>query len=439
MIMNDMAYKFFDERCPPHGTAGYSYLFAAMAVAAFITIIGFLRKPNIHRILWPVIALAGFLVSMLSTNNSVGYIAAMMCWAGMGGCAISGFFAFSFVLNNSERFASISIVVLNMGLNVFLYETPGYPLYQYILLVFTLIIMVASVFSFKPADFKFASPKDNKKTDIPKGTYSLSFCVLNFLLITIIGDDALIRIVGEGSVYRFIFGGGIVAAVMFCVVVQLLFRSSIWHVWNIFLFLSLMGYGMAIFSGTDFISYAGYALYGVGVGFGNYALFYLSGGLFKKYMDIKFFLRMVFLFCLISLIGTFITGIFYNIDAQAYGIYVLVFMVVLSFIHMLLAPIHAKHLFNEDWIDDYHNFDMALITEQINKTDALSGFGLTPREKEVCALLLKAHTLRQIAGDLGIAYSTVNVHYTNLYRKLGINSRVELLVKFGITVSKKEK
>jgi DNA-binding CsgD family transcriptional regulator len=53
---------------------------------------------------------------------------------------------------------------------------------------------------------------------------------------------------------------------------------------------------------------------------------------------------------------------------------------------------------------------------------------LTPREKELCLLLLQGYTLKESAGMLGIKYSTVNTHMNGVYRKLGVNSRAELII-----------
>jgi len=67
--------------------------------------------------------------------------------------------------------------------------------------------------------------------------------------------------------------------------------------------------------------------------------------------------------------------------------------------------------------------------------DRFEHLGLSPREKEVCARLLIGRTLRQISGDLSIAESTVHGYCGSLYKKLGINSRTELFVRFGVTGS----
>ena len=72
--------------------------------------------------------------------------------------------------------------------------------------------------------------------------------------------------------------------------------------------------------------------------------------------------------------------------------------------------------------------DIMKITEQV---DELDGLGFTPREKEVCILLLQGLTVRQISAELGLAFATVNGYYRSLYRKLGINSKAELFMRFG--------
>jgi DNA-binding CsgD family transcriptional regulator len=66
------------------------------------------------------------------------------------------------------------------------------------------------------------------------------------------------------------------------------------------------------------------------------------------------------------------------------------------------------------------------------KAPTLEDLGLSPREKEICLLLLQAYSLKQIGYELKISFSTVNTHYQSLYRKLGISSKAELFMKFGL-------
>ena len=56
---------------------------------------------------------------------------------------------------------------------------------------------------------------------------------------------------------------------------------------------------------------------------------------------------------------------------------------------------------------------------------------LTPREQEVVKLIAEAHTNAQIADVLHLAEKTVESHRANLFAKLGIRDRVEL-VRYAI-------
>jgi DNA-binding CsgD family transcriptional regulator len=58
---------------------------------------------------------------------------------------------------------------------------------------------------------------------------------------------------------------------------------------------------------------------------------------------------------------------------------------------------------------------------------SVSGFdSLTPSERRVVELAAQDMTNKQIAQNLFVTPKTVEVHLTNAYRKLGINSRREL-------------
>ena len=56
---------------------------------------------------------------------------------------------------------------------------------------------------------------------------------------------------------------------------------------------------------------------------------------------------------------------------------------------------------------------------------------LSEREKEVVGLLLQGKSNKQIASTLGISDRTVEFHLTNVYAKLQVNSRIELILNLG--------
>lgn len=55
---------------------------------------------------------------------------------------------------------------------------------------------------------------------------------------------------------------------------------------------------------------------------------------------------------------------------------------------------------------------------------------LTPREYDLYLLLLEGYTLKESGKQLAIKYSTANTHMTAIYKKLGVNSRAELIINY---------
>ena len=55
--------------------------------------------------------------------------------------------------------------------------------------------------------------------------------------------------------------------------------------------------------------------------------------------------------------------------------------------------------------------------------------GLSPREKEIVALLAKGYLYKEIASQLGISVETVRTHIHNTYEKLHVRSRTEAVMK----------
>jgi DNA-binding CsgD family transcriptional regulator len=55
---------------------------------------------------------------------------------------------------------------------------------------------------------------------------------------------------------------------------------------------------------------------------------------------------------------------------------------------------------------------------------------LSPREVEVCQLLTEGLAVKEVAARCGVSPRTAECHTRNLYKKLGVRSRVELLKRF---------
>lgn len=57
---------------------------------------------------------------------------------------------------------------------------------------------------------------------------------------------------------------------------------------------------------------------------------------------------------------------------------------------------------------------------------------LTPREREVFALLIQGKKQREIAGQLNVQPTTVSFHTQSLYRKLEIHDRAQLILHYAL-------
>lgn len=57
--------------------------------------------------------------------------------------------------------------------------------------------------------------------------------------------------------------------------------------------------------------------------------------------------------------------------------------------------------------------------------------GLTPREKDVLALLAQGRDYAEMEGELFVSHNTLKTHVHHIYAKTGVHSRQELLELLG--------
>jgi len=78
--------------------------------------------------------------------------------------------------------------------------------------------------------------------------------------------------------------------------------------------------------------------------------------------------------------------------------------------------------------DNYEDIITKSKELNINKLNRVSL--LTSREYELYALLLEGYSLKECAEQLSVKYSTANTHMTAVYKKLEVNTRAELIIKY---------
>ena len=65
--------------------------------------------------------------------------------------------------------------------------------------------------------------------------------------------------------------------------------------------------------------------------------------------------------------------------------------------------------------------------EEKNISDTVSEYQISPREEEVIGLLLQGSSYREIGERLFISLPTVKTHVSNIYRKMKVRNKVELI------------
>ena len=78
-------------------------------------------------------------------------------------------------------------------------------------------------------------------------------------------------------------------------------------------------------------------------------------------------------------------------------------------------------------MSDLHNLDQAVTGKRCDFTDNCKKHHLTFREVEIVKLLINGSPYKVISADLSISEKTVSKHVSNIFSKVGVNSKIELI------------
>lgn len=71
----------------------------------------------------------------------------------------------------------------------------------------------------------------------------------------------------------------------------------------------------------------------------------------------------------------------------------------------------------------------AVLADSVARPSSAEAGEITPREKEVLALVAAGHSTKQIADQLGISIRTVETHRINMLKKMEVSNSAELIRK----------
>ena len=76
-------------------------------------------------------------------------------------------------------------------------------------------------------------------------------------------------------------------------------------------------------------------------------------------------------------------------------------------------------------------YNLWIRTVQINPDQIITKFELTKRETEIVMLLLQGKSKKVIGEELFVSLHTVKRHIYNIYKKLNVTGRMEIVFLFG--------
>ncbi|NLJ87513.1 MAG: helix-turn-helix transcriptional regulator [Epulopiscium sp.] len=347
----------------------------------------------------------------------------------IGHIFISHVYAFFMVLNNSEKFYSMILVVLLPKLLMYIkpiLTSNQLMLYSITILIFFIMITLAfGTYYIKTHADMIPS---FQKVKAPIKAYSLMPVIyIVFALNDVIAPTILQQMSGfEKSQIESFYFIGILVGIAVILLLQSCFSMNICIMLNISIAFLALGFVIDIVR----MQYPDVGLmssfcFGVAYSIGIVNIYYLGGFMIKKFQSIYFYRTGFLLSSLCYLASLVFVKIFSQSEKLVSSILMAFISICIIILFFILSPFFTKMLYLGEWIDDAYRGDIS----QCSRLEArLKDYKLTPAEIEVCRLLLEGYTLRQISGMQSKAYATINTYCTSIYRKLNINSRTELFL-----------
>ena len=428
MILINVENFFISSDAGVGGLPVTAYAFLAFTTGA-IAFFAFCREDNAARVskAAAVLAAAGLVPWLLLPAGFPAFLCALALMAGIGGCVSCGSFSFVFVLNNAERFFGSALMLLSIRFVKLLALLPGItPLFRKAAALVFVAALAVSMLRCRQADFAGKSARETPRFD--GGVRLAAFLLIAYFAIRITGFYA--------PAYRYVPASFLLGALellplLLCIAVQVVFRRSVWTLCNVFFLSALLSYGMW-HAGWPELAH----LFAELKELGFLAAFYLIGCVTNRFCDFRMHKRLILL-CMTAVGALFLAVELLQLRLPGTPAAIVTAAGFFA-AFLLLSPAFSRYLFLADWSKELRAVCMNAPGQAAGgsgdlggQVSRLDGTALSPREKQVTLLLLQGMTLRQIAPELRLTPATVATYSKSIYKKLGINSRAELFLRFG--------
>ncbi len=373
-----------------------------------------------------LVTAAAFAVWLFMPESLLSLLTAIFFMFGLGGCAACAACAYTFTLNNTERLLGAAAISLFFAFNQLI---SGLSLLSGIFDKTYLAVLILGtcicLFLYKEDDFSAVEDRQKARLN-PALKLTLYFFVAHYFV------EIFYTYLPEASSPSAMVANGAVGILVVCLVLilQLITKHSVWNMCNMFFIAMICTYVLYFMpEGTVLRKLARY-IHGFEQ-IGYIAAYYLLGCVFKKHGDFRIFKLCLVVILPVSMISYVIPGAISAYSPDFLPLAATLTSVFVFIVFILMSPAYSKYLFYAEWSDDFLSIDMTEAERQVEESNILENLKLTPREKEVAALLLNGKDAKQIAEQLKISIHTANFHIKNLYKKLGVNSRSELFSRLS--------
>ena len=408
----------------PFGLSGSTLMYIFHVVGSLLIMLCW--SPRFKPLIWlsSVLFAIGFIPALFLRNDILRLILACVGMFGLGGAVSACRCGYAFVCNNTERLTGMSLMIILVAI---IHRTDWLGIENaftnQILPIIVIVLLVFCLLRYKEEDFDV---KEETGPEDRKGLYwAFAFFTAYFAIDGFIYDLANFS---RETKPTFMFAGLIIAGILLFIMLGKL-KLNVQHVWNLFFVLLLFGTVLVVIRPQFTMSGVQNFVLGMSV-IGWPLCIYMLACALNRFASYKLLKRCTLIFVLLSPLTSMMNNFVKDLFPNSISVVALIYFALIIAVYILTLPFSSKYLFSQLWVNDMNKAEMQKAAAE--KLDRFASYKLTPRQKEVAQLLLEGKTRRQISGELGLSESTIKLHVSELYKRLGISSRFELFKLFDV-------
>lgn len=342
---------------------------------------------------------------------------ALTPWLGLffslafGGCSGVALFGFTYALRDAERLFGAASTVLFCMVSQIVFSLPS--LWEYsgpLYLAAQVLVTLLCFLRYQPQDYL-------KEPFLPRSNNPKALTVMLFFFFAQRAVVFFFSYLPHAFSTPLVGLAGI-AVFLASMYVFFAFRFNTWYLCVFFFIGMLASFILRLTLPGNSGMLASDVIHGFGY-MGYMASYYLLGLVLSRYADYRRFRLTILVIFNSSLLLHVVPGALSQSIPEWMPAIGTAMTAGLFVIYVLLSPVFSKEMFPAEEK-----------RTPVNVLSLMQERGLTAREQEIALMLLRGHLLKDCAATLDISYGTVKFHAANIYRKLGIGGRSELLAVF---------